>query len=65
MKIICMKCQILFSEKNKQNNINLSSAGLTQRVVKVNSCVSEGPCRLRVIKTDFYLRMMIILKDFY
>ena len=43
MKIIYMKCQVLFSGKNKQNNINLSSAGLTQRVVKVNSCVSEGP----------------------
>ena len=29
-----MKCQILFSRNNKKN-INLSSAELTQRVVKV------------------------------
>ena len=32
---ICMKCQILFSGKNKKN-INLSSAENSQRVVKVN-----------------------------
>ena len=31
-----MKCQILFSGKNKKNIINLSSAKLSQRVVKVN-----------------------------
>ena len=31
-----MKCQILFSGKNKKNNINLSSAENAQRVVKVN-----------------------------
>ena len=30
-----MKYQILFSEKNKKNIINLSSAELAQRVVKV------------------------------
>ena len=30
-----MKCQILFSEKNKKNIINLSSAENAQRVVKV------------------------------
>ena len=29
-----MKCQILFSGKNKQNIINVSSAELAQRVVK-------------------------------
>ena len=34
---ICMKCQILFSEKNKKNIINLSSAKNAQRVVKVKS----------------------------
>ena len=34
VKTICMKCQILFSWKNKKN-INLSSAKLDQRVVKV------------------------------
>ena len=32
-----MKCQILFSGKNKKNNIILSSAENAQRVVKVNS----------------------------
>ena len=30
-----MKCQKLFSGKNKKNIINLSSAELAQRVVKV------------------------------
>ena len=32
-----MKCQILFSGKNKKNIINLLSAENAQRVVKVNS----------------------------
>ena len=32
-----MKCQILFSGKNKKNIINLSSAENAQRVVKVNT----------------------------
>ena len=32
-----MKCQILFSGKNKKNNIILSSAENAQRVVKVNA----------------------------
>ena len=32
-----MKCQILFSGKNKKNIINLSSTELAQRVVKVNA----------------------------
>ena len=31
-----MKCQSLFSGKNKKNIINLSSAELAQRVVNVN-----------------------------
>ena len=35
METSCMKCQILFSEKNKKNITNLSSADLAQRVVKV------------------------------
>ena len=34
-----MKCQILFSGKNKKNIINLSSAENAQRVVKVNVIV--------------------------
>ena len=31
-----MKCQSLFSGKNKKNILNLSSAELAQRVVKIN-----------------------------
>ena len=35
-----MKCQILFSGKNKKNNIILSSAENAQRVVKVKqACI--------------------------
>ena len=37
-----MKCQILFSGKNKKNIINLSSAENAQRVVKVN----YGNCKM-------------------
>ena len=38
-----MKCQILFSGKNKKNNIILSSAENAQRVVKVklHSCLCD------------------------
>ena len=36
-----MKCQILFSGKNKKNIINLSSAENAQRVVKVNGKYEE------------------------
>ena len=36
VETICVKCQILFSKKNKKNVINLSSAELSQIVVKVN-----------------------------
>ena len=36
-----MKCQILFSGKNKKNNIILSSAENAQRVVKVKR--TSGP----------------------
>ena len=32
-----MKCQFLFSEKNKKKTISLSSAEFAKRVVKVNS----------------------------
>ena len=35
METICMKCQILFSGRSKKNIINLSSADLAKRVVKV------------------------------
>ena len=37
-----MKCQILFSGKNKKNNIILSSAENAQRVVKVNFIPSQA-----------------------
>ena len=45
-----MKCQILFSGKNKKNIINLSSAENAQRVVKVNEEHKKKNipnCRLR------------------
>ena len=35
METICKKCQILFSGKNKKNIVNLLSAELALRVVKV------------------------------
>ena len=38
-----MKCQILFSEENKNNIISLSSAELAQRVAKVKEkCCSKN-----------------------
>ena len=46
-----MKCQILFSGKNKKNIINLSSAENAQRVVKVNhhtTCESSSIIRIPV-----------------
>ena len=36
-----MKCQILFSGKNKKNNIILSSAENAQRVVKVKDSLEQ------------------------
>ena len=36
METICIKCQNLFSGKNKENIINLSSADLAHRVVKID-----------------------------
>ena len=38
-----MKCQILFSRKNKKNIINLLSAEFAQRVVKVNVHLKTCP----------------------
>ena len=35
LKTICMKCQNLFSGKNKKDSINLLSPELARRVVKV------------------------------
>ena len=37
-----MKCQILFSGKNKKNIINLPSAENAQRVVKVKALVTTA-----------------------
>ena len=37
-----MKCQILFTGKNKKNIINLSSAENAQRVVKVKTYHAMG-----------------------
>ena len=34
-----MKCQCLFSGKNEKNTVNLSSAELAQKVVKVKQAV--------------------------
>ena len=39
METICMKCQIPFSGKNKKNIINLLSAELAQRVLKIYNCM--------------------------
>ena len=39
-----MKCQILYSWKNKKQIINLSSAELAQRVVKVKAGVMLYVC---------------------
>ena len=36
-----MKCLILFSGKTKENSINLSSAELAKRVVKVKQVVKQ------------------------
>ena len=41
---ICMKCQILFSGKNKKNITNSSSDELDLRVVKVNFRLSVNAC---------------------
>ena len=36
LETVCMKCQILFSGKNKKNIINLVPAELAQTLVKAN-----------------------------
>ena len=43
METICMKCCILFSVKNKKIIINLSSAELAQRVVRVIKRKAKTP----------------------
>ena len=49
--------QILFSGKNKKNIINLSSAELAKRVVKVKSYLLILKLRLLKAKTDFQGRL--------
>ena len=49
-----MKCQILFSGKNKKNNIILSSAENAQRVVKVNFHAEIK----KIIACTFHLKTM-------
>ena len=51
MEIICIKCQILFSGKNKKNIINLLSAELAQRVIKVNMVcsINQGDSELSIL----------------
>ena len=44
-----MKCQILFSGKNKKNNIILSSAENAQRVVKVKKLL----CDMVLVRTGW------------
>ena len=48
-----MKCHILFSGKNKENIVNLLSAELAKRMVKVKTNVvkGKGVPILRVINT--------------
>ena len=61
MKTICMKCQILFSAKNKKNN--LSFPELAQRVVivkgKINNVVYHITktclCNFDPLKPHFYV----------
>ena len=41
---ICMKLQSLFSEKNKNNTVSMSSAELAHKVLKVNLCPADFVC---------------------
>ena len=47
MEMICMKCKILFSGKNKKNTTSLSSAELAQRKVKVKAGIQENLDKLQ------------------
>ena len=47
-----MKCQILFSGKNKKNVINLSSAENAQRVVKVNDLIQILGLVRRLVESE-------------
>ena len=51
-----MKCQILFSGKNKKNNIILLSAENAQRVVKVKALLQlasmKGDCKVQTLALE-------------
>ena len=49
-----MKCQILFSGKNKKNINNLSSAELAQRAVKVNLSLVKDEATDRTLDQMFW-----------
>ena len=51
-----MKCQILFSGKNKKNIINLPSAENAQRVVKVKHTRPTD----KVVKTQIFADMSFL-----
>ena len=56
-----MKCQSLFSWKNKKNITILSSAELAQRVVKVNGLVIKTQLQIRLyfqISFFFFKKML-------
>ena len=42
LETICMRCQSLFSGKNKRDVINLSSAEFAKTEVKVSPCPAES-----------------------
>ena len=49
-----MKCQILFSGKNKKNIINLSSAENAQRVVKVKALITTAADNILIFWGIFF-----------
>ena len=57
LQLICMKCQILFSEKNKKNILNLSNAELIHRMVK------EG--NLREMSCIIFCEKFLLLLFFF
>ena len=62
-----MKCQILFSGKNKKNIINLSSAENAQRVVKVKEVYFLNTC-IDLVYTwaiDRYLSILVQIKPYH
>ena len=55
-----MKCRILFSGENKKNIIRVSSAELTQRVVKV-----KGPCKIVSDDINFFNFSKVFCRNIY